>query len=69
MAQKRSAFNTGYSFKFKYSLAQQFRDEDLLKSLIAYFECGNIYKNRETYELVFAKFTDIEQKIIPFFAK
>lgn len=37
VTQKRSAFNTGYSFKLKFSLAQHFRDEDLLKSLIAYF--------------------------------
>lgn len=69
VAQKRPDFKTGYSFKLKFSIAQHYRDEDLLRSLIDYFDSGNIYKNRETFELVFAKFTEIENKIIPFFAK
>lgn len=81
VAQKRSEFKTGYSFKLKFSIAQHVRDEDLLKSLITYFGGGILapsavpgyaarnYKNRETFELVFAKFTDIEQIVIPFFGK
>jgi hypothetical protein len=51
---KRIEFKTGYSIKFKFSIAQPNRDEHLLRSLITYFDCGNLYKNRETFELVFA---------------
>lgn len=56
----------------KFSIAQHYRDEALLKSLINYFGiacAGNIYKNRETFELVFTNFTEIEDKIVPFFVK
>lgn len=53
----------------KFSIAQHYRDEVLLKSLINYFGCGNLYKNRETFELVFTNFTEIEDKIVPFFVK
>jgi hypothetical protein len=69
VAQKRPEFKMGYSFKLKFSISQHNRDEILLRSLISYFGRGNIYKNRDTFELVFAKFTDIENIIIPFFAK
>jgi len=40
-----------------------------MRNLIKYFGCGNLYKKRENFELVFAKFADIDNKIIPFFAK
>lgn len=69
VAQKRANFKMGYSFKLKFSIAQHYRDEALLKSLIDYFDCGILYKNRETFELVFTNFTEIENKIIPFFFK
>ena len=45
VAQKRASFKTGYSFKLKFSISQHYRDEALLKSLIDYFGCGNLYKN------------------------
>lgn len=67
VAQKRANFKMGYSFKLKFSIAQHYRDEALLKSLIDYFGCGILYKNRETFELVFTNFTEIEYKILPFF--
>ncbi|RKF58324.1 hypothetical protein OnM2_068050 [Erysiphe neolycopersici] len=56
---KRDNFKTGYSFI----------DEALLKSLINYFGSGNLYKNRETFELVFTNLTEIEDKIVPFYVK
>jgi hypothetical protein len=69
----------GYSFKLRFSIAQHYRDEALLKSLIDYLTpqqacwggegCGILYKNRETFELVFTNFTEIEEKIVPFFVK
>jgi hypothetical protein len=58
-----------YAFKLKFSIAQHYRDEALLNNLRDYFGCGILYKNRETFELVFANFTEIENKIIPFFVK
>ena len=42
VAQKRPDFKTGYSFKLKFYIAQHSRDKDLLRSLIDYFDGGNI---------------------------
>jgi hypothetical protein len=69
VAQKRDGFKTGYSFRLRFSIAQHYRDEALLKSLIDYFGCGKLYKNRETFEFVVTDFIDIKVKIIPFFEK
>ena len=40
-----------------------------MRSLIKYFDCGNVYKNRKTFEYRVTKFSDIENKIIPFYKK
>lgn len=40
-----------------------------MKSIIKYFECGNLLKKRETVHFTITKFTDLTQKIIPFFKK
>ena len=69
VAQKRATFKMGYSFKLRFSIAQHNRDEALLKSLIDYLGCGILYENRETFELVFTNFTEIEETIVPFFVK
>ena len=55
--------------KLTFSLTQHLRDEALTRSLIKYFHCGNVYKNRETFEYRVTKFSDIENKIIPFYKK
>jgi hypothetical protein len=67
--QPRSNCKTGFKVKLNFSIAQHSRDELLLKSLIDYFDCGNLYKNREIFELVIQKFANIDNKIIPFFTK
>jgi len=40
-----------------------------MKSLIEYFKCGNLLKKRETVHFSITKFTDLTEKIIPFFEK
>ena len=69
MVQNRPNFKTGYFVKLRFSISQHNRDEVLLRSLIDYLDSGIIYKNRETFELVFTNFVDIYNKIIPFFTK
>ena len=46
VAQKRPTFKTGYSIKLRFFITQHFRYENLLISLIYYFDSGNLYKNR-----------------------
>jgi len=40
-----------------------------MRSLIEYLDCGNLYKNREIFSYRVENFSDIKDKIIPFFVK
>ena len=53
-----------------FELAQHSRDEQLIKSIINYFHCGKIYKkNKKVFNYRVVKYSDLENKIIPFFLK
>jgi len=60
---------TGYSVELAFVITQHSRDEQLMKSLIKYFGCGNIYKNPYTIDFKVTKFEDLAEKIVPFFEK
>ena len=57
----------GFQVLLVFQLIQHMRDEELLLSFIWYFNCGNVYKNRDTFHFQVSKFSDITDKIIPFF--
>ena len=38
-----------------------------MRSLISYFNSGNVFKNQDTYIYDVSKFSDLNSKIIPFF--
>ena len=59
----------GKAVKLIFQITQHSRDEKLMRSLIELFKCGNIYKNRDTFDFRVTKFDDIVNKIIPFFKK
>ena len=59
----------GFQVKLVYQLSQHKRDEKLLKLLIEYLDCGNIYKNGDAFDFRVSKLSDILNKIIPFFKK
>ena len=40
-----------------------------MKRLKEFLNCGNLYKKRETFQLIVTKFEDIVTIIIPFFKK
>jgi hypothetical protein len=52
-----------------FSISQHSRDASLLRSICDLLGCGVYYprSNREEGNFTVAKFSDIEQKIIPFF--
>jgi LAGLIDADG endonuclease len=54
-----------------FSVIQHIRDEQLIRKFIKYFDCGNIHikKAGQAVEFVVFKFSDIENKILPFFTK
>lgn len=67
---KKANTSTGYQIIMTFSISQHIRDEELLTKIIDYLGCGNIEKvsTRPTYAtMVVYKFTNIKDKIIPFF--
>lgn len=52
-----------------FQLTQHYRDEELMRSFIYYFDCGNIFKDRNNFVFRVTKFNDIDKKIIPLFQK
>ena len=65
----KSTTKIGFQVKLVYQLSQHKRDEKLLKLLIEYLDCGNIYKNGDAFDFRVSKLSDILNKIIPFFKK
>ena len=66
---KSKSSKIGDAVKLEFQLTQHSREEDLMKNLIKLFHCGGIYKNRDAFYFRVIKFSDITDKIIPFFKK
>ena len=67
--QAKNAYSLGFQVILVFQLTQHSRDEKLMRSLIEYFDCGNIIQRGEAFDFRVTKFSDIENKIIPFFKK
>jgi len=66
---KSTTTKTGMAVNLIFSISQHARDEQLIKSFIEYFGCGKFYLNKEAVYIRVTKFSDIYDKIIPFFKK
>ena len=68
---KSSTYKLGAGVELVFQITQHNRDEDLMKSLISYFDCGyiKIRKKATGLDFIVTKFSDINEKIIPFFKK
>jgi hypothetical protein len=67
---KNSASHSlGFQVQLIFKLTQHTRDEQLMKSLIEYLDSGNVYIFKEAVNYLVIKFTDLTDKIIPFFQK
>lgn len=68
---KSKAYKTGYQVQLKFILTQHSRDIQLMKNLVNYFGCGTLTKDsrKPVVFLTITNFSDIIQKIIPFFNK
>ena len=72
----KSETRLGMYVKLVFQIAQHNRDQDLMNSLISYFDCGYIkIKNKSQFTWLYfivTKFSCaryIDEKIIPFFSK
>lgn len=59
----------GRNVQLRFRLAQHYRDEQLIKSLIEYFGAGHVYISKEVVDFRIKKFEDLTTKVIPLFEK
>jgi len=59
----------GFSVALKFQITQHSRDAELMRNFISYLGCGKYYQgtNRENGNLEVQMFSDVIEKIIPFF--
>ena|SRR5256885_16638591 len=55
--------------KLCFNLTQHSRDEQLMRSIIKYLDCGNIYLHKELVSIEIYKINDLNIKVIPLFEK
>jgi len=60
---------SGYRVQLIFKLTQHCRDEELIRSLVDYLECGRAFIHKEAVNLEVTKLSDLTDKILPFFQK
>ena len=60
-------YSIGFQVILVFQLTQHVKDELIMRTLMKYIDCGNLYKNREIFDLKVRKFHHIVDKIIPLF--
>jgi len=62
---------TGYQIQSVFSIGQHSRDEQLMRNLISFFECGYYFSHKNKFfgEFIITKFENLNDKVIPFFQK
>lgn len=62
---------TGFTPKLEFKVTQHLREEQLMRSLEQFLNCGRYYtrSNQDAGDFIVSKFSDITDKIIPFFKK
>ena len=53
----------------RFKLTQHPKDEQLMRSLVDYLDCGKIYVSVRSVDFIVTKFSDITNKLVPFFGK
>ena len=53
----------------RFKLTQHLRDEQFMRSLVNYLDCGKIYVSVGSVDFIVTKFSDITNKLVPFFDK
>ena len=68
--ESKSLTKIGFQIQLRFQLTQHSRDEELIKSLIAYFNCGLVRKRgTQAVDYRVERFSDLINKIVPFFKK
>ena len=59
----------GEAVKLFFAITQHVRDQQLMISLMDYLECGKVTGRKDAVDLKVIKFSDMNEKIFPFFEK
>lgn len=59
---KSKSCTLGEAVQLKFILVQHERDEQLMKNIKEYFDCGNLLKKRETIHFTISNFTALTDK-------
>lgn len=66
---KAASYSSGHQVLLVFKLTQHTKDEQLIRSLVDYLECGKVYVNGTMVDYIVTKLTDITDKIVPLFQK
>lgn len=66
---KSVTHKTGYQVQLRFQITQHIRDEQLIRSIMDYFNCGNVHTKKEDANFIVEKISCILNIIIPFFNK
>jgi len=66
---KSKSTKTGFQVRPRFILTQHSRDENLIGSLIELLDCGSVRVSEKAVYLIVSSFSDIENKVVPFFTK
>ena len=66
----KSETSIGFAVKLVFQIAQHSREEQLLRCLVDFLGCGTVYVfSTAAAEFRVTKFSDVTEKVIPFFSK
>lgn len=66
MIRKSNTTKTGFQVQLRYQLTQHIRDLDLMKRILDYLNCGNIYINRNAVDFIVIKLQDLNRIVLLF---
>ena len=69
MIMNSSTHRLGFQVLLRFMIIQHSRDDQLIRSLVDYLGCGNVYRYKDVVEFRITKFDDLNDKVIPFFSK
>lgn len=64
---KSKTHRSGHQVSLVFTLTQHIRERELMKKFIQQFNCGRLEEDSKRSRFVVKKFSDIQEKIIPFF--
>ena len=68
---KSSSISIGFQVQLRFALTQHSIDEEFMKSLVKFYDCGKVFNRskEDKVDFIVRKFEDLTDKIIPFFQR